>query len=32
VLEKAGFRITDTEVSFAPARGAEIEEPVLQLD
>jgi RimJ/RimL family protein N-acetyltransferase len=31
VLEKNGFRIIDTEVSFAPARGAEIEETILQL-
>jgi RimJ/RimL family protein N-acetyltransferase len=31
VLEKTGFRIIDTEVSFAPARGAEIEETILQL-
>ena len=32
VLEKAGFRVIGTEVSFAPARGAEIEETILQLD
>ena len=32
VLEKTGFRIIGTEVSFAPARGAEIEETILQLD
>jgi RimJ/RimL family protein N-acetyltransferase len=31
VLEKNGFRVIDTEVSFAPARGAEIEESVLRL-
>ncbi len=31
VLEKTGFRIIDTEVSFAPARGSEIEETILQL-
>lgn len=32
VLEKTGFRIIGVEVSFAPARGAEIEETILQLD
>lgn len=32
VLEKTGFRIIGTEVSFAPARRAEIEETILQLD
>ena len=32
VLEKAGFRIVGTEVSYAPARGAEIEETILRLD
>jgi RimJ/RimL family protein N-acetyltransferase len=32
VLEKSGFRAIDTEVSFAPARGAEIEETILRLD
>jgi RimJ/RimL family protein N-acetyltransferase len=32
VLEKAGFRIIDTEVSFAPGRGTEIEETILRLD
>ena len=32
VLEKAGFRIIGTEVSFAPARGAHIEETILRLD
>ena len=32
VLEKTGFRIIGTEVSFAQARGAEIEETILQLD
>lgn len=31
VLEKTGFRIIGTEVSFAPARGAEIEETILRL-
>jgi hypothetical protein len=31
VLGKTGFRIIDTDVSFAPARGAEIEETILQL-
>jgi RimJ/RimL family protein N-acetyltransferase len=31
VLEKNGFRIVGTEVSFAPARGAEIEETMLRL-
>ncbi|MEO7260669.1 MAG: GNAT family N-acetyltransferase [Jatrophihabitantaceae bacterium] len=31
VLEKAGFRIIDTEVSFAPGRGAAIQETILQL-
>jgi RimJ/RimL family protein N-acetyltransferase len=31
VLEKAGFRFVDTEVSFAPARGAQIEETILRL-
>ena len=31
VLEKAGFRRIGTEVSFAQARGAEIEETILQL-
>jgi hypothetical protein len=29
--EKTGFRIIGTEMSFAPARGAEIEETILQL-
>ena len=32
VLEKHGFRIVGTEVSYAPARGTEIEETVLRLD
>ena len=32
VLEKAGFRVIGTEVSFATARGGEIEETVLRLD
>lgn len=31
VLLKARFRILGTEVSFAPGRGAEIEETILQL-
>lgn len=31
VLEKTGFRIIGTEVSYAPARGAEIEETILRL-
>jgi RimJ/RimL family protein N-acetyltransferase len=31
VLQKAGFRPIGTEVSFAPARAAEIEETVLEL-
>ena len=31
VLEKNGFRVIDTEVSYAPARGAEIEETILRL-
>jgi RimJ/RimL family protein N-acetyltransferase len=31
VLVKSGFRILGTEVSFAPGRGAEIEETILQL-
>lgn len=32
VLRKAGFRVTGTEVSYAKARGAEIEETILRLD
>ena len=32
VLEKAGFRVIGTEVSFASARGTEIEETLLRLD
>jgi len=32
VLEKAGFRAVDTEVAYAPARGAEIEETILVLE
>lgn len=32
VLEKAGFRIIGTEISFAPGRGADIEETILRLD
>jgi RimJ/RimL family protein N-acetyltransferase len=32
VLEKVGFRAIGTEVAFASARGAEIEEVVLRLD
>lgn len=31
VLEKAGFRIVGTEVSFAPGRGVAIEETILRL-
>ena len=31
VLEKSGFRKVGTETSFAPARGAEIEEMLLEL-
>ena len=31
VLQKAGFTITGTEVSFAPGRGVEIEETILTL-
>ncbi|HEU0241915.1 MAG TPA: GNAT family protein [Micromonosporaceae bacterium] len=32
VLEKAGFRVIGTEVSYANARHTEIEETILQLD
>lgn len=32
VLQKAGFTITGTEVAFATARNAEIEETILRLD
>jgi hypothetical protein len=32
VLEKAGFRVVDTELSFAPARSVDIEEKILRLD
>jgi RimJ/RimL family protein N-acetyltransferase len=32
VLQKAGFTITGTEVSYATARNAEIEETILRLD
>lgn len=32
VLQKAGFRVTGTEISYANARGAEIEETILRLD
>jgi RimJ/RimL family protein N-acetyltransferase len=32
VLGKSGFRVIGTEVSFAPARGADIEETILRLD
>jgi RimJ/RimL family protein N-acetyltransferase len=32
VLQKAGFRTTGTEISYANARGAEIEETILRLD
>lgn len=31
VLRKAGFEVVGTEVSYAPARGAEIEETLLRL-
>ena len=31
VLQKAGFKTVGTEVSYAPARGAEIEETILEL-
>jgi RimJ/RimL family protein N-acetyltransferase len=31
VLQKAGFRVLGTAVSFAPGRGTEIEETILQL-
>lgn len=31
VLQKAGFQIIGTETAFAPARGREIEETILQL-
>ncbi len=32
VLAKAGFRVIDTELSFAPARRVHIEETILRLD
>ncbi|MGY4766619.1 GNAT family N-acetyltransferase [Kribbella sp. CWNU-51] len=32
VLQKAGFHVTGTEVSYANARGAEIEETILGFD
>ena len=32
VLQRAGFRIVGTEVSYANARGAEVEETLLRLD
>jgi RimJ/RimL family protein N-acetyltransferase len=32
VLQKAGFSIIGTEIAYASARGAEIEETVLRLD
>ncbi|QQQ78212.1 GNAT family N-acetyltransferase [Saccharothrix sp. 6-C] len=32
VLRRAGFTVVGTEISYAPARGAEIEETVLRLD
>jgi len=32
VLQKAGFSVVGTEVSFAAGRDAEIEESILQLD
>ncbi len=31
VLRKAGFTVVGTEISYAPARGAEIEETILRL-
>lgn len=31
VLEKTGFRVIGTEVAYAPARGGEIDETILQL-
>ena len=31
VLEKAGFRVQGTTVSYAPGRGAEVEETILEL-
>ena len=30
LLERTGFRVTDTQLSLAPARGAEIEETILR--
>ena len=30
-LRRMGFRVIDTEVTFAPARGGEIEETILRL-
>ena len=32
VLQKSGFTIIGTEISFAPARQCEIEETILRLD
>jgi hypothetical protein len=32
VLQRAGFAITGTEISFANARNTEIEETILRLD
>jgi hypothetical protein len=32
VLHKSGFTTIDTEISFATARNAEIEETILRLD
>ncbi|MCC8249117.1 GNAT family N-acetyltransferase [Saccharothrix sp. NEAU-S10] len=32
VLQKAGFTITGTEIAYAPARNADVEETVLRLD
>lgn len=31
VLQKAGFSIVGTEIAYAPARGAEIEETLMRL-
>jgi RimJ/RimL family protein N-acetyltransferase len=31
VLQKAGFTVTGTEIAYAPARGADIEETILRL-
>jgi RimJ/RimL family protein N-acetyltransferase len=32
VLKRNGFRVVGTEVSYAPARGADVEETILRLD